>query len=108
MAGPFHFIAATASKFATELGEVARRSRTDLDGGDIEMLNLSELETDLRRTECDIAEFEEEIEHQKRMVSQIEDRFFHTYAETLLTSFEEQKEVIVAERERIVKQLSAA
>lgn len=74
----------------------------------IEMLDLLELETDLRRAERDMAEIEEEIEHQRRVVSQIEGRFFRDYAETMLTSFEEQKEVIVADRDRIVKQLAAA
>jgi beta-lactamase regulating signal transducer with metallopeptidase domain len=72
------------------------------------MLNLSELETDLRRAQCEMAEIDEEIEQQRRVVSQVEDGFFRTYAETMLTCFEEQREIIVADRERIAKQLAAA
>ena len=68
------------------------------------MLNLSELETDLRRAQCEMAEIDEEIEQQRRVVSQTEDGFFRAYAETMLTSFEERKEAIVADRDRIGKE----
>ena len=69
------------------------------------MLNLSELETDLRRAQCEMAGIDEEIEQQRRVA---EDGFFRAYAETMLTSFEERKEAIVADRDRIAKKLAAA